>query len=339
MRLILYIRKARITHDNKNSKIMKKYFLFLLLLIAAFALMASCGGNKKATNNWLAEDDVKVAIDETFAPIMQEEVETFGMMHPEAGMKPVYCSEDSALRLLLADSLRCCVVTRKLLPNELEIIKAHTLGAKQSLIATDAVALIVNKNCPDSLITLDEIKKIVTGKITKWEQLENSSKKGTLNLVFDHSGSSTVRFMKDSLCAGRDITGNVFASDSGTNRSVIEMVQRDPDIIGVVGTNWLKEGVDSVLTSFKNLPVSVMKVSRKSGKEASYVRPFQYYIATADYPLLRSVYVINTDPRTNSLLKLFYYFLKGQKGQTIICNNSQLLPITPVQVKSVRTVD
>ena len=117
------------------------------------------------------------------------------------------------------------------------------------------------------------------------------------------------------------------------------MVQRDPDIIGVVGTNWLKEGVDSVLTSFKNLPVSVMKVSRKSGKEASYVRPFQYYIATADYPLLRSVYVINTDPRTNSLLKLFYYFLKGQKGQTIICNNSQLLPITPVQVKSVRTVD
>ena len=317
---------------------MKKHLLFLLsLATAAFAV--SCGSDKKASNNWLAEDDVNVAFDETFRPIMQEEVETFSMMHPEAGMKPVYCSEDSALRLLLADSLRCCVVTRKLLPNELDIIKAHTLGAKQALVATDAVALIVNKNCPDSLITLDEIKQIVTGKITRWEQLAKSSKKGTLSLVFDHSGSSTVRFMKDSLCAGRDITGNVYASDSGTNRSVIEMVQRDPDIIGVVGTNWLKEGVDSVLTSFKNLPVSVMKVSRKSGADAFYVRPFQYYIATADYPLLRSVYIINTDPRTQSFVKQFYFFLKGQKGQTIICNNSQLLPITPVQVKSVRTVD
>ncbi|MGN1241247.1 MAG: PstS family phosphate ABC transporter substrate-binding protein, partial [Alloprevotella sp.] len=221
---------------------MKKHLLFLLsLATAAFAV--SCGSDKKAGNNWLAEDDVNVAFDETFRPIMQEEVETFAMMHPEAGMKPVYCSEDSALRLLLADSLRCCVVTRKLLPNELDIIKAHTLGAKQALVATDAVALIVNKNCPDSLITLDEIKQIVTGKITRWEQLAKSSKKGTLSLVFDHSGSSTVRFMKDSLCAGRDITGNVYASDSGTNRSVIEMVQRDPDIIGVVGTNWLKEGV------------------------------------------------------------------------------------------------
>ena len=317
---------------------MKKQLLFLLSLAAA-ALIAGCGSDKKASNNWLAEDDVNVAFDETFRPIMQEEVETFAMMYPEAGMKPVYCSEDSALRLLLADSLRCCVITRKLLPNELDIIKAHTLGAKQALVATDAVALIVNKNNPDSLITLDEIKQIVAGKITRWEQLEKSSKKGTLSLVFDHSGSSTVRFMKDSLCAGRDITGNVFASDSGTNRSVIEMVQQNPDIIGVVGTNWLKEGVDSVLTSFKKLPVSVMKVSRKSGADAFYVRPFQYYIATADYPLLRSVYIINTDPRTQSFVKQFYFFLKGQKGQTIICNNSQLLPITPVQVKAVRTVD
>lgn len=317
---------------------MKKQLLFLFSLAAA-AFIASCSSDKKASNNWLAEDDVNVAFDETFRPIMQEEVETFAMMYPEAGMKPVYCSEDSALRLLLADSLRCCVITRKLLPNELDIIKAHTLGAKQALVATDAVALIVNKNNPDSLITLDDIKKIVTGKITRWEQLEKSSKKGTLSLVFDHSGSSTVRFMKDSLCAGRDITGNVYASDSGTNRSVIEMVQQNPDIIGVVGTNWLKEGVDSVLTSFKKLPVSVMKVSRKSGADAFYVRPFQYYIATADYPLLRSVYIINTDPRTQSFVKQFYFFLKGQKGQTIICNNSQLLPITPVQVKAVRTVD
>ena len=35
------------------------------------------------------------------------------------------------------------------------------------------------------------------------------------------------------------------------------------------------------------------------------------------------------------MLRNFFFFVKGQKGQTIICNNSQLLPITPVQVKSV----
>ena len=107
------------------------------------------------------------------------------------------------------------------------------------------------------------------------------------------------------------------------------------EFIGVVGCNWLKGDADGVLNNFSNLPVTVMRVARSTESIHPYVRPYQYYIATADYPLLRSVYIINTDPRSSSMLRNFYFFVKGQKGQTIICNNSQLLPITPVQVKSV----
>ena len=107
------------------------------------------------------------------------------------------------------------------------------------------------------------------------------------------------------------------------------------EFIGVVGCNWLKGDADGVLNNFSKLPVIVMRVARSTESIHPYVRPYQYYIATADYPLLRSVYIINTDPRSSSMLRNFYFFVKGQKGQTIICNNSQLLPITPVQVKSV----
>ena len=70
-----------------------------------------------------------------------------------------------------------------------------------------------------------------------------------------------------------------------------------------------------------------------------FFRPYQYNIATAEYPLLRSVYVICTDPRSQSLERVFYFFLKGQKGQLIICNYSQMLPITPVQIKAVSIND
>lgn len=91
----------------------------------------------------------------------------------------------------------------------------------------------------------------------------------------------------------------------------------------------------NAMADFSKLPFKVMRVSRTADEFAKYVRPYQYYIATADYPLLRSVYAIHTDPRSQSMLKNFYFYLKGQKGQTIICNNSQMLPITPVQVKDV----
>ena len=306
-----------------------------LLPLALLFLLFSCNNKPGTQGAWLLDDDVRFAVDETFRPVVGDLSDTFGLSHPEAGMKPVYVSEDSALRLLVSDSLRCCIATRQLSENERSVVASHHLGLNQSLIATDAIALIVNKSNPDSLLSLDEVKGIVSGRITRWEQLKHHSQQGEIKLVFDHSGSSTVRFMKDSLCGGHDLSGNVYASEGGTNLSVMDMVKANPTLIGVVGANWLKGDSVAPLSDFSGLDVKVMRVSRTADEFAKYVRPYQYYIATGEYPLLRSVYIIHTDPRSKSFLRSFYFFVKGQKGQTIICNNSQLLPITPVQIKDV----
>ncbi len=308
--------------------------LWLLVAAVCITLATSCGSNHRKPATWRTSDDVHIAVDETFRDIMEEEIETFGLLNPSSAMKPVYCSEDSAIRMLLRDSVRCAITTRKLSKDELDVLKNYKLDAKQAMIATDAFALIVSKDNPDTLITVSEIRDIVSGRITRWEQLKHSGKKGELKLVFDNSGSSTVRYMRDSLLAGQQVAGNLYAQ--GSNQAVIDAVKDNPEIIGVVGANWLKGKSDSVLTSFENLDVKVLKVARKDGKNEIGWRPYQYRILTGDYPLIRSVYVILTDPRVRSYTKSFFYFLKGQKGQTIICNSSQLLPYTPVQYKSVR---
>ena len=308
--------------------------LWLLVAAVCITLATSCGSNHRKPAGWRTSDDVQIAVDETFRDIVEEEIETFGLLNPASAMKPVYCSEDSAIRMLLRDSVRCAITTRKLSKDELDVLKNYKLDAKQAMIATDAFALIVSKDNPDTLITVSEIRDIVSGRITRWEQLKHSGKKGELKLVFDNSGSSTVRYMRDSLLAGQQVAGNLYAQ--GSNQAVIDAVKDNPEIIGVVGANWLKGKSDSVLTSFENLDVKVLKVARKDGKIEIGWRPYQYRILTGDYPLIRSVYVILTDPRVRSYTKSFFYFLKGQKGQTIICNSSQLLPYTPVQYKSVR---
>ncbi len=264
---------------------------------------------------------------------MEEEISVFGANYPEAGMKPVYCSENEAIRLLASDSLRTAITTRPLNEAEEKMVTSRTLSPRTAIVATDAMALVVNKENPDSLITLDEIKGIVTGKITRWEQLAHSTQEGELKLIFDDSGSSTVRYMVDSLCQGEKFQGNLYAQ--GSNEAVLETVKSDPTVIGVVGANWLKEAKDSALSTFDNLDVRVMWVSRFDAPYEVFRQPFQYYIATGEYPLLRTVYVITTDPRVTSMVKNFFFFLTGQRGQLIICNSSQLLPHLPVQVKEV----
>ncbi len=309
-----------------------KHTLYLLMaLLSAGSLYTSCGNSTNTA--WLHEDDVRVAIDETFAPIMDEEAQAFALKHIEATMLPTYVSEDSALHLLMADSLTMAVVTRGLTEKEEAYIKGQGRSVLQAKIATDAFALVVSAGSADTLFTIDDLRGIVSGKITRWEQLSHSKSTGEVRLVFDKSGSSTVRYMRDSLNAGKPLSGNVFAQ--GSSQAVIEAVKTKPGVIGVVGVDWLRTSGDSTLKDFNNLGFEVARVSRYSDERSDFNRPWQYHIATGTYPLSRSVYAICTDPRSKSMLKNFYFFLKGDAGQRIICNSSQMLPNTPVYVKQV----
>ena len=307
-----------------------------LYLLALAMLLVGCGENKIVGNKWLSEDDVFIAAEASFENLMQGEVTAFKNKYIEAEVNVEYTSEDSVFRMLLDDSVRCAVTTRMLTEKERAYLKdAHRLVARHQLIGYDAFALIVNKANTDTIITTDEIRRIALGEITRWEQLAHGTKTGELKLLFDRSGSSTVRYMRDSLCNGKELQGNVYAQ--GSHLAVIDMVKSDPDIIGVVSTDWLRARDESALSSFRDLDVNVMLVSRgNSAFEMSKIcRPYQYYIANGDYPLVRSVYAITTDPRTRSKQAYFFHFLKGDSGQRIICNDSQLLPYLGVQIRDV----
>ncbi len=310
-----------------------RIFSFLFLLTALLA--TACGTNPKAAYNDLHEDDVHFAADESFQPILSELSDLYALRKPEATMMPVYCSEDSALRLLLNDSVRMAIATQPLNDKQKEYVAAHHLAVTQSKIAYDAFALIVNKANTDTVINLEELRAIVQGRITDWKQLEVTHRSGKLSLVFDASGSSTVRYMKDSLNGGKELKGNIFAQ--GSNLKVIEAVKENPNVIGVVSTDWLRQqkGDTTAIQSFQGLDVNVMLVGKLGKKAGDWQRPYQYYIATGEYPLVRSVWAISTDPRTRSTLKSFYFFLKDNVGQRVICNSSQLLPRNQVQVREV----
>lgn len=318
---------------------MKTISRLIILLIAAIVL-ASCGKQQPPSNSYLHEDDVRYAADISFEPIVQELADLFNARHPEATMLPNYCDEDSAIRLLVRDSVRLAITTRKLTEGEKALIRQQKHNFKQSLIAHDAFALIVNKHNPDTVINMNEIKGIISGKITDWKQLEVTHKSGPLYLLFDHSGSSTVRFMKDSLNGGKPLGGNVFAQ--GDNEAVIKAVKEREDVIGVVSTDWLRvsKGDTCAMENFHDLDVKVMLVGFYGLKDPlgldakDWQRPYQYYIATGEYPLFRGVYAICTDSRPKSMTSMFYFFTKGD-GQRVICNSSQLLPHTQVQVRNV----
>lgn len=298
------------------------------------ALLSACR-NKPAggQTDTYTSGVIVIAADESFRPIVQEEIDVFEGLFPLAGIVPRYVTEVEAVNLLLKDSLRLAVTSRRLTSGEMNSFNSRKFFPQEIKIATDGLALIAHKDNPDTLITVNEIRSILTGEITRWKELYPDSELKGINLVFDNKNSSTVRFAVDSICKGVPLSSRVKALK--TNREVIDYVARTPDAIGIIGVNWLSDRNDSTGLSFSR-EIRVMSVSAagKATPENSY-KPYQAYLFYGNYPLTRSIYALLNDPRS-ALPWSFASFLASDRGQRIILK-SGLVPATqPVRVVNVK---
>ena len=305
------------------------------MAIAAAWIFTSCWGNKAKDKHkdTATSGVIQISADESFRDIVQQEIDVFESIYVQAGIMPIYASEVDAINLLLKDSVRLAVASRQLTEAEKEGLAQKKLFPKEIKIATDGIALIVNKQNADSMISIPDLREILTGRITRWNQLNPGSKLGDLQLVFDNQNSSTVRLAIDSICRGDSLAGNLSAQHD--NAAVIDYVSKTPGAIGVIGVTWVGNKSDSTRMTFSEL-VTVMSVSRetKATRENSY-KPFQAYIALGQYPLVRNMYVLLTDPRSG-LASGFATFMASDRGQRIILR-SGIVPATQnVRIVNVR---
>lgn len=305
--------------------------LFCLLFVC---VLVSCQTKvKDKFTDTLTEGVIPITVDENLRPIIQEELEVFESLYPKAGIVPTYTNEVDAINLLLKDSVRLAIATRPLSVNEEASLVSKKFAPRSYKLATDGIALIVNNRNSDSLITISQINKILTGKVINWKDIYPGSKLGAIQLVFDNQNSSTVRFAIDSICKGEPLSDKLSALK--TNPEVIDYVSKTPNAIGVIGVNWLGNRKDTTNLSFRS-EVRVMAVTSedKATVENSY-KPFQAYLFYGYYPLTRSIFIILNDPRS-SLPSGLTTFLTSDKGQRIILK-SGLVPATqPVRIVHIK---
>lgn len=321
--------------------IMKRLFRTLLPVATAAVVMASCGpsGSKTPAVATTTSSNVAVmACDASFENIMQQEIDVFEYIYPNYSILPYYINESACVDSLMNGRTRLAVLSRPLSTAETNFIKTRKkVTPHESRIAVDAIALIVNKDNPVGVLSVGEISGILTGKYTKWRDF-GPTKLGDIKVVFDHQGSSTVRYMRDSLMNGEKFGDNVFAQ--GSNPAVFEAVKNSKDAIGVIGVSWISsdmkapdltaaeraealEKSDTTMLDFRD-DIKVLPVRRDSVLEA--YKPYQAYIFDGSYPLYRSMYLVNAGV-TGTAPHQFYVFVTGWRGQKVI-QSTGVLPGT-----------
>lgn len=306
---------------------MKLTSYILVGLTLSSVLFSSCGNGKKnkdGRTDTYSSGAISFVSDESFSPIIEEEREVFQHDYPQAKLTPVYCSETDAINKLLAGKIWLAFTSRRFKPSEIKSLEEKQYRPVAIDIAYDALAFIVNKNNSDTLISVQNIKDIMDGKVTRWEDIYKGSKRGTITVVFDNSKSSTVHYVEDSILGGKPILNKNVAAVNKT-AEVIKYVEQNPEAIGIIGNNWLNDKRDTTNLTF-NRNIRVMSVSRQHPATVNNSRkPYQYYIYNGEYPLIRTIYALLNDPR-QGLPWGFAHFIQGPKGQRIVMK-AGLLPV------------
>ena len=305
----------------------------ILCLLGAVLWGVSCSRSKKAADDeTLYSGEIRIAVEESYKPIMEEELQVYQVDFPEAVIHPVYCSEVEAVNLLLKDSVRLAIVDRSLSEQELVSFHSRKFYPQSIPLAVGGVALIVNRENPDTVISVGQFRDILVGKTTQWKSLNSSSVLGEVQVVFNNPNSGIVRYAIDSICGGQQPAPNVKTLYS--NEDVIRYVASTPAALGVIGANWIGNGEDSTRLSF-NQSVKVMAVKKGDEDWEDAYQPYQAYLATRQYPMTSRVYILINDPR-GALPTGLMTFLTGDKGQRIILK-SGLVPATqPVRLVNIK---
>ena len=320
---------------------MKKLIYLLMAALCVGLLMPGCkgkGGKKEGpTGNTSTSGTVVMACDASFENIMEQEIEVFEYIYPYASVLPYYMDEKACVDSLLFGSARVAVVCHELTKEQNDFLKDKRHFAKSKKIAVDAVAVIVNPDNPVENLSMNELSEILSGKVTEWNDIY-PSKLGKIQVIFDHSGSSIVKYMSDSLLAGAKFPDNVYSA--GSMSAVFDAVKERRNAIGLVGVSWIStdlkteeltaeervktlEADDTTATTFSD-DVKVLAVRRDSSTVA--YKPYQAYIFDGSYPLYRPMYMINTGA-SGSLANGFFAFVTSFRVQKLMMSTG-VLPAT-----------
>ncbi len=271
-----------------------------------WAIFAGCSQDRSATPDTEKSGTIHISVDESFRPVMEEQIRVFEATYPEAHIIAHYKTEADCLKDLFTDtSNRLVIITRGLRREEDEYFMdtLHYNPAWDN-IANDAITVIVNSSSSDTLFTLERLNKQLSGEINRDQKI-----------VFDGlNATSTVRFAMDSILKGKKFDSTVVQA-VGSSQEVIDYVAKAENAIGFVGISWIGNPEDSAQVNMLK-KVKIAYVSCVNCEDEPFVKPIQTSISNRRYPLVRGLYYILKE-NYSGLGRGFVNFLSQERGQLI----------------------
>jgi phosphate transport system substrate-binding protein len=294
--------------------------IFLVIGITLCAWIGlSCGPNSEETPT---SGRLVVYTAESVSPAMKEIVDEFDRLYTNAHVTLVVSTSREAIVELLNNEAKVVVSARAINAEEQAVITKYDLHVDSLKIAYDGVAAIVHPSNPISHLSIDELRRIVTGKAKTWRDLYAKGRSAPeIFVALGGPNTSEYELLKTEVAKGEPFTTRLYPCS--TSAQVIQLTKTRPEAIGFVGVDWLESDSSKV----KILELGTDEYFTDStGRQVKFFAPEQAHIYRGFYPLRRTIYIYSRE-KGFGLGAGFMTYVASPDGQKIIKNHG-LVPAT-----------
>jgi phosphate transport system substrate-binding protein len=260
---------------------MKKFALTGLLVISAL--------------NIVRADSIVIKGSDTLgAKLVPQLTEQFKSQHPGTTFDIAAEGSATGFAALIDKTAAIGMASRPAKPEEIANGKAKGVEMKETTVAYDGIAVIVNTANSIKGLTKRQVEQIFTGEVTDWSAVGGSG--GKISVYTRNTSSGTYAEFKELAMKKRD-----YAPDSqklAGNEQIAQEVSKNPNGVGYVGLAYTKAA------GIKVVPIDGASPSKESvlAKNYPYARPTFYY----------------TNGAPTGAVKEFIDFTIGPEGQKIV---------------------
>lgn len=269
------------------TEAMKRFgllFLMALVVLTVAACGAETGGEKEAGEGTAEEKltgEVLIDGSSTVFPIQEAVAEEYRAVQPDVNVTVGVSGTGGGFKKFTVGETDMSNASRHIKDKEIDIAKQNGIEYLEMPVAYDGISVVVSKN-NDFIkdLTVEELNKIWTGKVTKWNEVRPEFPAEKINLYGPGTDSGTFDYWNEVIIGeGNTITPNFIASED--DNVIVKGVSEDKFGLGYLGFAYYKENADKL---------AAIAVAPEAG--AAAVAPTEETINDGSYaPLSRPIFV------------------------------------------------
>src|SRR5437764_1481404 len=228
------------------------------------------------------------------AKLVPQLAEEFKAQHPGTAFNIAAEGSTTGIAAIIDGTAQVGMSSRPAKPEEIATATSKGVTLKETIVAYDGIAVIVNSANPIKNLTKKQVEQVFTGEVSDWSAVGGSG--GAISIYTRNTSSGTYSEFKELAMKKRDYAGG--SQKMAGNEQIAAEVGKNANGVGYVGLAYTKASGIKVV-SIDGVQPSVQTVHAKT---YPYARPTFYYT--------------NGDP--SGMAKTFLDFTLSSVGQKIV---------------------